>query len=411
MPDFTYKAADASGLIIKGVRSASSDAELAAHLHQAGLHLLEYRQTRFKALHSLLDMLKLGTVSRRDLIDFSNNMGVMLRAGVSLVQGLSELYEDADNRYFKKVIKALIDNITAGDSLNEAMSRESRTFPEIYVNVIAIGEETGRLDNVFFNLARHYKRIDDLILQTRKAFIYPAFVILALLLVSYVYLFIVFPMLFSLLEQFEVKLPLITEILWSISNFLQAWWPYILGAILLFALLFILSRKLKVFRLWFDWCELYLPGMKKVFIQLRMAFFMRYMAILMGAGVNILRAMELAIKSVNNIILKRTLDSCLYEVTGGTVLSQAFRSKKIIPNMVTRMIVVGEETGNISQQMEYVANQYEEDLTRRISWALAFMEPALIILLAVLALVLIMGILLPVYDLVTEFSNQASQSF
>ncbi|KPJ97646.1 MAG: hypothetical protein AMJ60_10680 [Desulfobacterales bacterium SG8_35] len=411
MPDFSYKATDASGLIIRGVRSASSDAELAAHLHQAGLHLLEYRQTRFKALHSLGEVLKLGTVSRRDLIDFSNNMGVMLRAGVSLIQSLSELHEDADNRYFKKVIKALIDNITAGDSLNEAMSRESRTFPEIYVNVIAIGEETGRLDNVFFNLARHYKRIDDLVLQTRRAFIYPAFVILALLLVSYVYLFIVFPMLFSLLKQFEVKLPLITEILWSVSNFFQAWWPYILGTILILILLFLLSRKLKVFRLWFDWCELYLPGMKKVFIQLRMAFFMRYMAILMGAGVNILRAMELAIKSVNNIILKRILESCLYEVTGGTVLSQAFRSKKIIPNMVTRMIVVGEETGNISQQMEYVANQYEEDLTRRISWALAFMEPALIILLAVLALVLIMGILLPVYDLVTEFSNQASQSF
>jgi len=411
MPDFSYKATDASGLIIRGVRSASSDAELAAHLHQAGLHLLEYRQTRFKALHSLGEVLKLGTVSRRDLIDFSNNMGVMLRAGVSLIQSLSELHEDADNRYFKKVIKALIDNITAGDSLNEAMSRESRTFPEIYVNVIAIGEETGRLDNVFFNLARHYKRIDDLVLQTRRAFIYPAFVILALLLVSYVYLFIVFPMLFSLLKQFEVKLPLITEILWSVSNFFQAWWPYILGTILILILLFLLSRKLKVFRLWFDWCELYLPGMKKVFIQLRMAFFMRYMAILMGAGVNILRAMELAIKSVNNIILKKILESCLYEVTGGTVLSQAFRSKKIIPNMVTRMIVVGEETGNISQQMEYVANQYEEDLTRRISWALAFMEPALIILLAVLALVLIMGILLPVYDLVTEFSNQASQSF
>ena len=411
MPDFSYKATDASGLIIRGVRFASSDAELAAHLHQAGLHLLEYRQTRFKALHSLGEVLKLGTVSRRDLIDFSNNMGVMLRAGVSLIQSLSELHEDADNRYFKKVIKALIDNITAGDSLNEAMSRESRTFPEIYVNVIAIGEETGRLDNVFFNLARHYKRIDDLVLQTRRAFIYPAFVILALLLVSYVYLFIVFPMLFSLLKQFEVKLPLITEILWSVSNFFQAWWPYILGTILILILLFLLSRKLKVFRLWFDWCELYLPGMKKVFIQLRMAFFMRYMAILMGAGVNILRAMELAIKSVNNIILKKILESCLYEVTGGTVLSQAFRSKKIIPNMVTRMIVVGEETGNISQQMEYVANQYEEDLTRRISWALAFMEPALIILLAVLALVLIMGILLPVYDLVTEFSNQASQSF
>ena len=85
------------------------------------------------------------------------------------MQSLSELHEDMGNRYFKNVIKSLVDNITAGDSLNEAMAREPRTFPDIYVNVIAIGEETGLLDNVFFDLARHFKRLDDLILQTRKS--------------------------------------------------------------------------------------------------------------------------------------------------------------------------------------------------------------------------------------------------
>ena len=410
MPDFSYKATDANGAIITGTRLAASEAELTAHLHQAGLHLLELKEIRFRAMRTFWETLTLGAVSRRELIEFSNNMGVMLRAGVPLIQSLSELHEDMGNRFFKNVIKGLINNIGAGDNLHEAMARFPKTFPEIYVSVIAIGEETGMLDNVFFDLARHYKRIDDLVLQTRRAFIYPAFVVGALLLVTYVYLFIVFPMLFSLLEQFDLELPLITIILQSISTFMQAWWPFILGCLIIFVLFFVLSKKLKVLELWLDWCELNLPGVKRVFIQLRMAFFMRYMAIMLGAGINVLRAMELATKSANNIILKRVLTNCLYEVTGGTSLSEAFRSKKIIPNMVTRMIVVGEESGKISEQMEYVAEQYEEDLTRRISWALAFLEPALIILLAVLALTLIMGILLPVYDLVTEFSNQASQA-
>jgi type II secretory pathway component PulF len=391
MPNFSYKATDASGLIIKGMRSASSDAELAAHLHQAGLHLLEYKQTRFKALHSFWEMLKLGNVSRRDLIDFSNNMGVMLRAGVPLVQ-----QEDMDNRYFKKVIKSLIDNITAGDSLNEALAREPKTFPDIYVNVIAIGEETGLLDDVFFDLARHFKRIDDLILQTRKAFIYPSFVILALFLAAYVYLSMVFPLLFSLLEQFEVKLPLITIIMQKLSNFMQVWWPYVFAAITLFIVLFV---------------ELNLPGVKKVFIQLRMAFFMRYMSMLLGAGINTLRGMELAIQSMNNLVLREVMSGCHSEITAGSMLSDAFRKRKIIPRMVTRMISVGEESGNVSKQMEYVADQYEEDLSRRISWALTIMEPVLIFILAGLALALIMGILLPIYDLVTELSSQVNSSF
>jgi type II secretory pathway component PulF len=148
-----------------------------------------------------------------------------------------------------------------------------------------------------------------------------------------------------------------------------------------------------------------------VFIQLRMAFFMRYMAMLLGAGINTLRAMELGIKSINNLVLQGILSQCLIELTAGSMLSETFRSRKIIPNMVTRMIAVGEEAGNMSSQMEYIADQYDENLTRRISWALAIMEPVLIFLLAGLALALIMGILLPIYDLVTELSSQANSGF
>jgi type II secretory pathway component PulF len=411
MPNFLYKATDASGMIVTGSRTAASETELAAHLHQAGLHLLEYKRTRFRALRTFLETISLGGVSRRDLIDFSNNMGVMLRAGVPLVQSLFELQEDMGNLYFKKVIKSLVDNITAGDSLNEAMAKAPKTFPEIYVNVIAIGEETGLLDNAFFDLARHFKRLDDLILQTRKAFIYPSFVLLALFLAAWVYLSMVFPLLFSLLEQFEVTLPLITIVIQAFSNFVQVWWPLIFLVLIILALLFVLSRRINTIRLWFDWCELNLPGIKKVFTQLRMAFFMRYMAMLLGAGIHTLRAMELGIKSVNNLVLRGTLEDCLMQVTAGSMLSEAFRSKKIIPNMVTRMIGVGEEAGNMSSQMEYIADHYEEDLTRRISWALAIMEPLLIFLLAGLALALIMGILLPIYDLVTELSSQTNSGF
>ncbi len=411
MPDFSYKATDASGTIITGTRSAASEAELAAHLHQAGLHLLEFKETRFRAWRIFWETITLGSVSRRDLIDFSNNMGVMLRAGVPLIQSLSELHEDMGNRYFKNVIKSLVDNITAGDSLHEAMARVPRTFPEIYVNVIAIGEETGLLDNVFFDLARHFKRLDDLILQTRKAFIYPIFVITALILAAWVYLSMVFPLLFSLLEQFEVTLPLITIIIQAFSDFMQVWWPLIFLGLIILTVLFVLSRRINTIRIWFDWCELNLPGIKKVFIQLRMAFFMRYMAMLLGAGINTLRAMELGIKSINNLVLQGILSECLMELTAGSMLSETFRKRKIIPNMVTRMIAVGEEAGNMSGQMEYIADQYEEDLTRRISWALAIMEPVLIFLLAGLALALIMGIRLPIYDLVTELSSQANSGF
>jgi type II secretory pathway component PulF len=196
-----------------------------------------------------------------------------------------------------------------------------------------------------------------------------------------------------------------------ISGFMQVWWPFVFAAMILLLVLFVLSRRWKTVRLWFDWCELNLPGIKKVFVQLRMAFFMRYMSILMGAGINTLRGLELAIKSMNNLVLQRIMEGCLRDVTAGSMLSEAFRKRKIVPRVIIRMIAVGEEAGNVSQQMEYVADQYEEDLTRRISWAMAIMEPVLIFMLAAMALALIMGVLLPIYDLVSGLSNQVNSSF
>ena len=149
MPDFLYKATDASGTVIKGIRSAETVDELSLYLQRTGFHLLDYKRTRLKTFYSFWEFLKLGSVSRRDLIDFSNNMGTMIRAGVSLAHCLSELQEDMSNHYFKKVMGQLLQDITSGDTLNVAMARAPNVFPELYVNVVSIGEATGRLDKCF----------------------------------------------------------------------------------------------------------------------------------------------------------------------------------------------------------------------------------------------------------------------
>lgn len=411
MPDYSYKATDASGLIIKGIRFARSEDELALYLQRMGFQLLQHKEVRLKKLYSFWEFLKLGTVSRRDLIDFSNNIGTMLRAGVSLAHSLAELHKDMTNRYFKRVIEQLLQDITSGDSLNVAMARTPNVFPELYVNVISIGEATGKLDEVFFDLARQLKRLDDLIMQTRKALIYPFFVLVTLFLLAYVYLTYVFPLLFSLLGEFDTKLPWITIVIQSVSEFMQARWPFVFAFIILLFLFYVIGRRTRPIRFCFDWCELNIPFIKKFFIGMRMAFFMRYMSMMLGAGIDMLRGMELSIKSTNNLYLQKILSECLDEVSAGAMVSQAFRARKIIPNMVTRMISVGEEAGTVSDQMEYVADQYEEDLTRRINWAFEVMGPLVIFVLAGLALILIMGVLLPIYDLVTELSNQTNTGF
>ena len=407
MPDYSYKAADSRGAIIKGIYFANNGQELANYLKSAGLHLIEFKEAKARQFLKLFEDIQIGGVSRRELVEFSNNMGVMFKAGIPLVQSFNELREDTENRYFKKALGEIINDIEAGDTLYEAMGKKPRIFPELYIRVIQIGENTGRMDSAFFDLARHFKRIDDLVKNVRKALIYPSFVVLALIGASFVFLTMVFPPLFSMLTDFDVPLPTITKVVMAVSNTLKDHGLIVLLCIIVFGVLFIGLRRYKNIKYYMDWFELHIPYIKSLLMQLRMSFFMRYFAMLLSAGMDILRSLELASASVNNLVVHEFLTSSRERVIEGEFLSDSLRNKRFVPHMVARMVAIGEESGNLPEQMEYVADYYDEELQRRITIALALMEPILLVIMAGLALALIMGVLLPLYNLVSQLSAGA----
>ena len=405
MPEFAYKAADATGSITKGTRFANTEDEFLIAIRTAGLHLLEYKETKSQNILRALQEIQVGRVKRRDLIDFSNSMGVMFRAGVPLIGALEELASDMDNKAFRKIIGELIEDIKAGDPLNEAMAKRPKAFPPLYTNVVQIGENTGALDSVFFDLAKHYKRIDDLVKNVRKALMYPVFVLAALILAGVVFLTLVFPPLFTLLVDFEVPLPLITKVVMGVSDALRYHWIPIVVVLAVLIIAYFVSRRKPASKYYLDLIEINFPAVKGLFIQLRLAFFMRYLSMLLSAGMDILRGLELSTESVPNLVLQRFLTISREQVLEGEFLSSALRKVRYIPNMVTRMIAIGEESGTLPEQMEYVADYYNEELERKITMVLALMEPVLLFVLAGLAMALVMGVLLPLYNLVSTLST------
>lgn len=407
MPDYYYKATDNTGAVSSGIRFANNPQDLTTVLRQTGLRVLEVHETSGVNIFRKLAEIQLGGISRRDLVEFSNNMGVMLRAGVNLVNALIEIKQDHENAYLKKVVGGLIEDLQAGSGLHEAMAKYPKVFPALYVSVVAIGEATGNLDSVFFDLARHYKQIDTLIGNVRKAMIYPAFVLLAMLGASFVFLGVVFPPLFEILVEFDVELPTITLVVMAVSETIQNYWHLIIGGLVLFAVLFVLARKNPTTRYPLDWLELRTPGLKTLMTQLRMTFFMRYMAMLLSSGVLILRALEMSAASVPNLEVRNFLNHVRQRVIDGELFSASLRGSRYVPNMVVRMIAIGEESGNLPEQMEYVADRYNEELERKIAAALAMLEPILIVILAGFALSLVMGVMLPLYGLVSELSMEA----
>lgn len=402
MPQFRYKAIDTRGKIFSGRLVANNQQELVERLRRSGLELLKARSLSSKSGFESLATFQFGRVSRVELIEFSNNMGVMLRAGVSLVDALSELREDQGNRYFKNILDSTIQQLESGDPLNIALKKHPRVFSDIYCNIIKVGENTAKLDNVFLDLARHLKRIDSLVKNARKAMIYPVTVLVLLIGISVFFLVKLFPTMFGMLTAFDVKEipPMTAGFLW-LSNFFQdnLLWIFI-GVVLFFLSIYVL-RNFEPTRYYFDWLEIRLPYIKGFFLQLRMATFARYLSMLQVAGVDILTSMDLAIQSINNVVLERLLMHSRRRIEEGNSLSSTLRGGSIIPNMVVRMIGVGEASGTLPEQLEFVANYYDEGLERKIAVALAVMEPLMILILAAMALSLIIAMFQPMYEIIS----------
>ncbi len=412
MPQFAYKAVDTHGKIVRGSRMANSYQELAIRLRRSGVELLKAKPISSKPMFETLRSIQFGSVSRMELIEFSNNMGVMLKAGVPLVEALAELREDQGNRYFKNILDTIVEQIEGGDPLNSALKKHPRAFPEIFSNIIEIGENTGRLDSVFFDLAKHFKRIDDLTKNARKAMIYPITVLLILIAVSVFFLVKVFPTMFNLLTAFKVEeLPALTSGFLWLSTFLQnnLLWIF-LGVVLFFLVIYIL-RRIETTRYFFDWLELKLPYVRGFFLQLRMATFARYLSMLQAAGIDIIRSMDLATQSVRNLVIERLLKHSRQRIMEGNSLSATLRGGSLIPNMVVRMIGVGEAAGTLPEQLEFVANYYDEGLERKIAVALAVMEPLMILVLAAMALSLIVALFQPMYGIFTDVFKMYGGSY
>jgi len=405
MPDYAYKAADETGAVIKGSRFANSEEELIATIRATGLQLLEFQEAKTANILKALQGFQIGGIRRRDLIDFSNSMGVMFRAGVPLVNALDELRQDVDSKTLRKILAEIIEDIQAGETLTAAMAKRPKAFPPLYTNVVQIGESTGGLDTIFFDLARHYKRIDDLIRNVRRAMMYPIFVVLALSLAGYVFLTKVFPALFQLLKDFNVPLPTSTKIVIGFSDTVATHGGKLLIAIIIFIILYIWARRTPRTKYYLNMMDLNLPMLKGVFIQLHLAFFMRYLSMLITAGMDILRGLELATESVGNLVIRRYLVQSRERVIEGELFSESLRGIRYIPNMITRMISIGEESGTLPDQMEYVADYYNEELERKIATALAMMEPILLFIMGGLALFLVMSVMLPIYNLVGSISQ------
>jgi type II secretory pathway component PulF len=401
MPFFAYKAIDAHGDVVKGTVQESQLDDVYESLSSMGLHILNVQKSTSFA-DAYLKKVRLWGVKAKDVIEFATNLSVMLRAGLTLMTSISDIADSVDNARFRERLQDIRRNIELGSSFSIALSRHGDVFPEIFINLVQVGEETGRLDESLSDIAIHLQRMEDLRSAIIRALIYPVFALIGTAGALLFWLIYVLPKMTSLFSVMNMELPPITRFLIAASDFCQNfWYLFLVVPLLLYILIYLLSRNEKT-RYYVDKMRLKLPIFSLITYNKLLALFAEQLRILIAAGITIDRSFDIMINVVNNVVFKRALTSIKEDILLGGRISDALkRHYDLFPNLVMRMISIGESTGNISEQLNYLSEYYLEKLDDISQKMGKLIEPIIIMVIGGMFMLIILGLLSPIYDLIS----------
>jgi len=313
---------------------------------------------------------------------FTRNLQVMIAAGVSLPRSLSILSAQSKNKRLKKVLVEVVENINKGEGFSDSLKKYSDIFPEIFVSMIKVGEESGTLEDVLKNLNFQMEREHDLRSKVKGALIYPAVIICAMLGIGTLMLIMVVPKLAETFRELEVDLPATTQIVIGIGEFLATKWYLLL--ISLFVLFFVFQRLIKTRggKRIFDKITLKTPIISPIVKKTNSAQTLRTLSSLIVSGIPIIRALEIVSGALGNIYFQEAIANSMEKVQKGEKLSVVLKSyQHLYPSMVVQMFEIGEETGQTSEILQKLADFYEEEVTNATKNLSSIIEPVLMLLI------------------------------
>ena len=401
MPAFRYEAVDAVGATRKGVLNADNARAARADLRAQGLLPLAVEaiaaqvdasgQTRRSSFGERL--------STTELALFTRQLASLLEAGLPLEQAFSALLEQAERPYVRDLIASIRSEVIGGAAFSSALARHPRDFAEIYRALVASGEQIGHLARVLSRLADYIERRNALVQKVKLAFTYPAIVtVVAFSIVIFLLTYVVPPSV-SVFANTKQKLPLLTVIMLAVSDFVRAY-----GLVCLLLLIgagFAWRRALQnpvLKRRWHTWL-LTAPLYGKFERSLNTARFASTLAITTGSGVPILRALETSRETLSNVAMQELVEQASDNVREGVSLARALSTKQHFPPMLIHMIRAGEITGELPAMLERAASAQEQDLERRTLTIAGLLEPALILAMGVVVLLIVLAVLMPIIEI------------
>jgi type IV pilus assembly protein PilC len=396
---FTYRALDQkSGEILQDQVEGSNTMAVAITLRQQGMVVIDVKEQSV-ARKDILEPFK--KVNLRDLVIFSRQFSTLINAGMPIVRALHTLSEQTENKKLKDVIDAVRGDVEAGLSLSEALEKHPKVFNRLYVEMVRAGEIGGMLDGVMLRIADQLEKEADLRRKVKSAMVYPLFVMgFAFLTLTFLLIFIV-PIFAGLYEDLGGTLPLLTLIVMGVSNILTSFWGILVYVALGVALfLFLRWKKTERGRKVWGRVSLKIPvKIGEVVQKVALARFARTLGTLSAAGVPILQALEITATSSGNWVVENALLKSRDSVREGLPIYKPLEEEAVFPPMVTRMIAVGEETGDIDGMLQKIAEFYESEVDATVKALTAIMEPLMIVVVGGIVGVIVISMYLPMFKI------------
>jgi len=394
VPTFNYKAVDQIGHSARGQIDALNEIDLEIRLERIGLDLITFRPA--KKSSSAFASKK---VSLKDLVMFCFQLEQLTSAGVPLLEGLNDLRDSSPNPHFQKVIGALGSEVEGGKMLSQALAEYPDVFGNVFVSLVRAGEQTGKLPEVFDNLASTLKWQDELISQTKRLLAYPLFVMVVVFgAVTFLMAYLV-PQIAGFLLNMGLELPLQTRILIYTSKiFVNYWWLILPAPILLAIVIMIVVKQSPEARYRFDYVKLHIPVIGDILQKIILARFARYFALMYQTGIPILDAIKTCEDIVGNRVVADALSRVHSQINAGDSMSESFKNAGLFPPLVVRMIKVGENTGGLDKSLLKISYFYDRDVNESIQKMLSLLEPALTVVLGLILGAIMISVLGPVYD-------------
>ncbi len=338
-------------------------------------------------------------VSLRDVSVFSRQLATLFSSEVPLVESLRTMGNQVDNPRFKEKILKISDDVDSGTAFSKALSKYPEIFSTLYISMIRAGEVSGKLSETLEYLANHYEREYDLMGKIKGAMYYPAFIFVSLIVVMILMLVFVIPSLTKVLEESGQNLPMSTRVIVSVTNFLRLR-GWILLILLSIGFVFFLRWKKgkKGKKIW-DRYMLMIPVFGKIFREISLSRFSGNLSTLIRGGLPISRAMEVTADVVGNETYKDIILEAEEGIRRGEFMSATFKMRKEVPPLVTQMILVGEKTGKLSFVLENLAKFYQKEVDRMTENLVSLVEPLMIIVLGLAVGFVVVGIIMPIYQL------------